>query len=415
MSPELIIRPGANDQQVIAELLSPGPTSTLPMWGPPISRIVVDAHLVARLPLIADAAAAVGIPYLIDPDTHFLQTNLRPTDAWAKLPFGQAQPVTPSDFATSGARDDLVDRTVSFQVEAGATAVIAPYLYAGDPDDPWFQLSLELLHQTSKHMDSVGIRLPLIAVLCGQLQSFGAEKNVNGGLDRFAAAALESGAAAIAPCLSPSGSQHDGYHKVLRLFRTFDQLRETKLPVLAWRQGVYGRALVASGAAGYETGIGTNEQTDVLRAMANRRPREDGRKKSGAAAPGIFLEALGRSVSPPIGAALLANLRMRAKIMCDDESCCPLGVRSTLENHRQHAVRARSRALNILDEMPQRTWRLHRIASDARATATLIDQANRILRSEQVEATLHGTYAESIARVAEFLLGTGDARSQPAC
>src|SRR5260370_17648393 len=138
MSSELIIRPGANDQQVIAELLSPGPTSTLPMWGPPISRIVVDAHLVARLPLIADAAAAVGIPYLIDPDTHYLQTDLRPTDAWAKLPFGQAHTVNPSDLATSDARDDLVDRTVSFQVEAGATPPFSPCPISRGSPAPWF-------------------------------------------------------------------------------------------------------------------------------------------------------------------------------------------------------------------------------------------------------------------------------------
>src|ERR1700730_10079437 len=120
MGSELIIRPGASDQQVIAELLAPGPGSTLPMWGPPISRIVLDAHLVSRLPLVADAAAVAGIPYVIDPDTHFLQTDLRPSDAWAILPFGQAPAATLSDFSTMDARDDLVDRTVTFQVESGA-------------------------------------------------------------------------------------------------------------------------------------------------------------------------------------------------------------------------------------------------------------------------------------------------------
>src|SRR5712691_13067420 len=109
MGSELIIRPGASDQQVIAELLAPGPSPTLPIWGPPISRIVVDAHLVRRLPLVADAAAAVGIPYVIDPDTHFLQTELRPVDAWAKLPFGQARAANLSDFSGTRARDDLID------------------------------------------------------------------------------------------------------------------------------------------------------------------------------------------------------------------------------------------------------------------------------------------------------------------
>src|SRR5438094_6001240 len=179
---ELTIRPGANDHQVIAELLAPGPSSTLSMWGPPISRILVDAHLVKRLPLVAEAAASVGIPFLIDPDTHFLQTELRPGDAWSRLPFGQVHAITPADLATPDGRDDLVDRAVSFQVEAGGTGVIAPYVYAGDPDDPWFDLSLDLLRRTAAFMQMAGIRLPLIGVLCGQLQSFGAAKNAGSGV-----------------------------------------------------------------------------------------------------------------------------------------------------------------------------------------------------------------------------------------
>src|SRR4029077_4069467 len=153
MTSELIIRPGANDHQVMAELLAPAPSSNLSLWGPPISRLVVDAHLVRRLPLAAEAAASVGVPYLIDPNTHFLQTDLRPGDSWARLPFGRITALAPSDLSAQSARDDLVDRTISLQVEAGATAVIAPYLYASDPEDPWFDISLDLLRRTAVFMD----------------------------------------------------------------------------------------------------------------------------------------------------------------------------------------------------------------------------------------------------------------------
>lgn len=415
MDGELIVRPGVNDERVVIDLLAPTPSSTLQIWGPPISRIVADAHLVSRLPLLADAVAAVGVPYLIDPNTHFLQTDLRASDSWAKLPYGQAKALTPSDLSTDSSRNDLIDRVVAFQVEGGATAVIAPYLYSSNIEDPWFEISTDLLRRTAQHMEMVGIRFPLIAVLCAQLQSFGATKNGAGsGLDAFAAAARASNASAIAVCLSPAGSQHDGYAKVLRLFRAFDRMQKSTLPILAWHQGVYGPALVAAGAAGYESGIGTNEQTDVLRALSNRRPKQDGQKRLGGAAPGIFFAAFGRSISPAIGSALLGNIRMRAKIMCDDENCCPLGVRSTLEHHREHAVRSRSRSLTVLNEMPQRAWRLHRIASEARAAATLLDQANKILKAERLEARLHTTYSESIGRVAEFLLDTDRSQRQSA-
>jgi hypothetical protein len=95
-------------------------------------------------------------------------------------------------------------------------------------------------------MEAIGVALPLIPVFCGQLMKFGADKAWGAGLDRFAVTASRAGAQSIAVCLSPAGNGKDSYHKVWRLFNAMHHLRSISgLPVFAWRQGVFGPALVA--------------------------------------------------------------------------------------------------------------------------------------------------------------------------
>jgi len=410
LMPELLVRAGITDQQVIADLLAPrGGAATLSGHRGSIDRLVVDAHVAAQRPAYAGLATHAGIPFLVDPITPLLQGQLRPEDAWAKLPFGRSEEVRPADLQAAGARRALVEAVVDFQVTAGATGVIPPYPYVASPEDPWFRIALDLLTDTAAYMARAGIRLPVVPVLCAQLHGFGNPKAFEGGLDHFAEIAGSLDPQYIALCLSPAGSANDGYAKVFRLFQAAARVRETNVPVLAWRQGVYGLALVAAGLDGYETGLGTREQTNIRGSILSRKPQPQRKKGGGGAAPGVFLEPLGRSVPAKVAHALLGQLSMRAKVMCDDETCCPHGPASTLDHRREHAARARARALAALEEMPQSAWRLHRISRDAQASVTLITQANAVLRQEKIKDRLHTESSASLASVADHLRALGQA------
>src|SRR4051794_37044110 len=128
MSSELLIRPGMNDHDVIAELLAPGSAAMLLPGGRriPVDRLVADAHIARKRPQLATAAASAGIPYMVDPLTHFWQGDLCDSDALASLPFGSPAARTPDDFTNPLTREDLLARVVDFEVEQGATLVIAP-------------------------------------------------------------------------------------------------------------------------------------------------------------------------------------------------------------------------------------------------------------------------------------------------
>src|SRR5687768_16734884 len=96
MASELLIRPGYNDHDAVADLLAPGGAATLlPGRSTPIDRLVVDAHLAKRRPQFAAAAASAGVPLLVDPLTHFWQGQLRDSDPWASLPHGRMEALTP--------------------------------------------------------------------------------------------------------------------------------------------------------------------------------------------------------------------------------------------------------------------------------------------------------------------------------
>lgn len=391
-----------NDNQVVADLLAPGGAAIdVGRRRSIIDRLVVDAHVAAKRGDLADAARSAGIPFVIDPVTHFLHGQLREDDPWAKLAFGRAEVVHPRDLEGS---DAFVREVVSFELEHDATAVVAPYAYVGGAGDPWFDVSLQWLRETRAFMDASGAAVPLIAVLCGQLKGLGAERSWRETLDRFNTEAVAAGAGGIALCLSPIGDGNDSYGKVMGLFRAADHLNEiADVPVYAWRQGVFGPALVSAGLAGYETGIGIGERSNVRSNIATRKPRPDAEKKGRGGSAGIYFEPLGRSIKKRQAQILLANPEMRAKLMCNDEQCCPHGVASTLDHHREHAVRSRARELAALDALPARSWRLNQTATKALGAVSLAKQTNRILEAVEDTYRVGVVGIESLHRVAEEL------------
>jgi hypothetical protein len=402
---ELLIRPALNDHEVVADLLAPGGAAIMVGKPRPIaSRLVVDAPVASRRTQFAEAASGAGIPFLVDPLTPLLHGDLREDDSWAKLPFGDHRPRPASDFSERAERAEFVARVIDFEVEHGATAIVPPYPYVAGPDDPWLPVALDWIRLTRDYLDSNGIALPIVPIFCGQLMKFGADKAWGGGLDRVASTASDVDAQTLAVCLSPAGNGKDSYHKVLRLFQALDHVQDAaSCPVLAWRQGVFGPGLVAAGIAGYETGIGLSEQTNIRSNIAARRPPKPGEKPGRGGSAGVYLEPLGRSLNPRVAKRLLGDMGMRAKVMCTDERCCPQGVASTLDHPREHAVRSRARELANLAALPARSWRLNHTATKTTAALTLAKQANRLLAEAGEPLRIHTTGLEALSRVAEEL------------
>jgi hypothetical protein len=348
---------------------------------------------------MADAAA---LPFYVDPLTYLWQSDVRPADQWVSLPYGAAAPLRPDDVDV----DRLAAEVVDFQLAQGASAVIPAYPYIPNLTDGWMDVAIRLLIATGAHLDDLNVRVPVIPVACAQLTPFTHPRQWAGAAGRFANVARDIGATTVAVSLSPTGTGEDSYAKVLRLFTGLRRLGEDGLNVIAWRQGVYGLGLVAAGLSGYETGIATSEQSNVSALQAGRRPPkpkpDQEKKSSGGAWHGRFFEPFGHSLSSTVTNALLGHSQMRAKLLCDSESCCPT-ARAMIERPGHHAIRARARMLARIDDQPRPSWRLHTIAREAVEAVALAAQANEVLRDAGVKERLHASRFEALAQVAREL------------
>ncbi|MEJ7784890.1 MAG: hypothetical protein WKF96_08810 [Solirubrobacteraceae bacterium] len=400
---ELLIRPSHNDHLIIADLLSPAGAALLQTVRRPISRLVLDAPLAASERQYRDAAADSGTAVLIDPLTPLVQAPVDPQVSWAKLPFAQADALADDLISNAFFLNRLVEQTVSFQIEHGASAVVAPYFYCQSAEDPAFAASLELLRLTARYLRLNHSGMPLVAVLCGTHAGFARLPTFRNGIDAFAAAALDLGPQTLALCLSPNGAGDEGEAKVLQLFTAAQRLKASGASVIAWRQGFYGPALVAAGLDGYETGIGVQERTNMASYATTRKPGCRDRDRAASPTP-VYFEVLGRSVLSPVAACLFESRALKAELVCRDVRCCAHGAETMLgAGRRPHAVRTRARTMRELEQMPHGAWRLQQTSKDAYAASLTARRANEALSSAGLSAKIPTKGYESLGKICDLL------------
>lgn len=182
-------------------------------------------------------------------------------------------------------------------------------------------------------------------------------------------------------------------------------LRSAGVPTIAWRQGIYGSALVAAGLDGYECGMGVGERGNVRSFVAARKPRKpNSEPQSGFAASGIYIPSLRRLVPPKVARLLFDDARLRGRIICDSITCCPRGADSMLQSKgRAHSVRSRARELAELAEMPSQKWRLNHIAKQAASAYVTATKANEVLARASLPERVKTEGYATLEQTAELL------------
>ena len=402
---DLLVRATRNDHTLVERLGAPASAGLWTAPRLPLSGLVADANVAAERVQLRKAAASAGIPYLIDPLTPLLQDEQPRDHAWARLPFATAERQTAHDLSHHAMQDELIERTLDFQREQGATLLIPPYLYSAKRGDDWFEVNLQLLKRTARYLEHAGIDLPVVPVFAASLLEYGPRAAWAEGIDRYLAVADTMNLRYVALSWSTSDPGKSGYAKLAHLL-TATRHASLGRRVIGWRQGLYGLALAASGAAGYETGAGQTERCHYPDLLASRRPKsarpEDDGPRGNAY---VYFSTYGRSLQRRMGASLLANPQLRGSLACADEvTCCQDGVASMIADWREHAVRARSRELQDLEAMPPSvTWRLNSIARGAERSVADSHMANEVLRDAGMVARLPEATFRGLVQVADEL------------
>lgn len=391
---ELVIRVSGQDAALIDRVYGSRRT---PAASRCPNRLVVDAHLASTHPEIADTARRAGVPFLVDPLTHYLQDVQHAANPWAALSFADPHAYAPADLASARRQERLVADCLSFQIAHGASALIAPYVHIDRVDDGWVDIQRRLLAHTRRFLDHNDVRIPVMAV-------FGLGWRL---LDRVAWPAVLNPLLDAADLLGPvsvalaAAKVDQGRHPERRLADLLATIEHISVrhQVLAWNQGTLGEACVVGGAFGYEVGIGWRERCDLRSASAaHRRP-----PSGGAGARPVYVASLRRSIPKPSLRMLLTDRILVPHLACPDLVCCPTGPSALLADARAHTITTRARTLAELDAADTTAWKWQLLTQLSERGLQIADRVNAASRLHEAvtridTAALAATHAVAAAR-----------------
>lgn len=368
---ELLVRIGGQDEALLRRALGSADRPGLRL-GP--NRVVVDAHVASTTPVIKVVTRRAGIPFLIDPQTFLLQDRQHAAHPWVKLPFAEAAASSARDLLRFERQEQLVASCVDYQIDRGATAVIAPYVHVENAQSPWLDVQFGLWRQTRRYLDQQGVRLPLVAVAAVGWRLLGLSAQPVMRMFLAALTRLSPDEVALAASKVHLGAHAD--ERLVDMISVLEQLRHSGFLVLAWSQGLLGEACVAAGALGYETGLGWRESCDLSAAMTtHRRPCA----ADGFGTRPVYLPVMKRGIPK----ATLLELQHRhqqlwRRTQCPDPDCCAVGS-DILGDAREHALYSRARDLRLLSQVARSSWQWNRLEQEATAGLALADRINRAM------------------------------------
>lgn len=353
---QLTIRVSASDESLLQRLYGLVPSSARAPFRP--DRLVVDAHI----PLgtngdrIAGLARAAGVPFLIDPETYYLQDVQDIRAPWCAVPYAQAAAATPAELMNAGTQATLVKSVVDYQLVNGATAIIAPYVHVDRPTPGWVQVQAGLWRRTADYISEAGINLPVIALVAigwrclHPIRGVPALKDMWDALDSLSPDEVALAASKVHMGANPAD-------RIAELLMLVSDLATIYPMVTMWQQGLLGEACVIQGAAGYECGIGWRDKCDLQSRKSQQRSVSSGHPGSRP----VYIHELGRGV--PKRRLELARTQRKtwSRLVCPFPDCCAPGGDDLLGDARQHSIVARARELAELDATHASRWRWNRL------------------------------------------------------
>ncbi|OBB99946.1 MULTISPECIES: hypothetical protein [unclassified Gordonia (in: high G+C Gram-positive bacteria)] len=314
-------RLGPNDHKPVEDFLSRDHTGT--------AAITLDTKAVRHQKDAAAAAVEAGLSVYWEPAAERLAARGYDLE---KLPLWTGRPYDIDSLSGNLAeRAALVGLTIDKHPEL-STHITAPHFYV--TDERTARLNVDLAERTRI---AVGQDKPTRAVV-----TLATTAITRLGID-LAAEYAGAGIGDIEIRFSPLGGDEEGIRKIRTAFGVLDQFREHGMTVTLGLSGNIGRAALAMGHAdAYSVGLGMLEKVNHAQTMSRYRKAPDPEKgQGGGAAAGIYLPALGATVSSKAARQLLSHTDIRTRVGCRIGSCRN-SVTGPLDDRRAHYLHARS-------------------------------------------------------------------------
>lgn len=196
-----------------------------------------------------------GIPFTTDPATNRLTyTAFSKTTGVQELPYSSGDEVTPiqkKDFHSISQVQDYVKKVIDFQIDNGVTELAAPFFFAKNSNDEWFNINLKLLKESIAYRDDKHKDLPIWAGICMNVENWHDDDEKNKILNYY----VKTEPDGFFVYGDPIGNQSN----LTQLFHYADLLKKlqtsSSVPVIACRVNGLGLILISLGISGISSGI----------------------------------------------------------------------------------------------------------------------------------------------------------------
>lgn len=198
-----------------------------------------------------------GIPFTTDPATNRLvYTAFSKTKGVLELPYSSGNEVMPTqkkDFHSISQVQEHVKKVIQYQIQNGVTELAAPFFFAKNTSDEWFNINLKLLKESIDYRNEHHSNMPLWAGICMNVENWHDDEEKTKILNYYVKASPDG----FFVYGDPIGNQSN----LTQLFHYSDLLiklqSHSSVPVVASRVNGFGLILLCLGLSGISSGIGS--------------------------------------------------------------------------------------------------------------------------------------------------------------
>lgn len=198
-----------------------------------------------------------GISFTTDPASNRLvYTAFSKTKGVLELPYSSGNEVTPiqkKDFYSISQVQTYVKKVIDYQVENGVTELAAPFFFAKNTSDEWFNINLKLLKESIDYRNEHHDTMPIWAGICMNVENWHDDDEKTKILNYYVKAASDG----YFVYGDPIGNQSN----LTQLYHYSDLLiklqSNASVPVVACRVNGFGLILLSLGLSGICSGIGS--------------------------------------------------------------------------------------------------------------------------------------------------------------
>lgn len=220
-----------------------------------IERVIFPANFFKFYHLTVKVLRGSKIPFTTDPATNRLTyTAFSKTSGVQELPYSSGSEVTPiqkKDFHSISQVQSYVKKVIEYQIDNGVTELAAPFFFAKNSTDDWFNINLKLLKESIDYRDQYHKSLPLWAGICMNVDNWHDDDEKNMILNHYVKANPDG--------FFVYGDPICGQSNLTQLFHYTDLLKKlqksSSTPVVACRVNGLGLILLSLGISGISSGI----------------------------------------------------------------------------------------------------------------------------------------------------------------